>query len=82
VQNLKSGQSYAAIVGVQAIESGLKKVLPYRPDSSYLFHKVQGTHLLPPSNGSGVRMPASGALLTRAQMNLIRNWILQGAHPN
>jgi mono/diheme cytochrome c family protein len=83
VQNLTTAaHSYTALVGVAAIESGLRKVLAFVPDSSYLVHKIQGTHLLPPANGSGVRMPASGALLTRVQINLIRNWILQGAKNN
>jgi uncharacterized protein YjdB len=81
VQDLRSGHAFAAIVGVQAIESGLKKVLPLVPDSSYLVHKIQGTNLLPPANGSGVRMPAGAPALSRGQINLIRNWILQGAAP-
>ena len=69
-------------VNVQAVESGLRRVLPSRPDSSYFVHKVQGTHLGPPANGSGVRMPAGGTPLTRGQINIIRNWILQGALNN
>lgn len=82
VQDLRSGHAFAAIVGVQAIESaGLKKVLPFVPDSSYLVHKIQGTQLLPPANGSGVRMPAGSPPLSKGQINLIRNWILQGAAP-
>ncbi len=81
VQDLRSGHTLAAIVGVQAIESTLKKVLPFVPDSSYLVHKIQGTQLSPPANGSGARMPAGAPALSRGQINLIRNWILQGARP-
>jgi len=69
-------------VNIASIESSLRRVLPSRPDSSYVVHKVQGTQLGPPANGSGVRMPAGGAALTRAQINIIRNWILQGALNN
>jgi len=82
VQNLTAGNARANIVNVTAIESALRRVKPLRPDSSYLVHKVQGTHLGPPANGSGVRMPAVGGFLTRADINRIRNWVLQGALNN
>lgn len=85
VQNLTTGNTFAAIVNKAAIESLLKKVLPFVPDSSYLVHKIQGTHLLPPASGSGVRMPfgcSGGSCLSKGMINLIRNWILQGARNN
>jgi len=85
-QNLSAGLTYTNVVGVAANEllggSGLKRVLPSRPDSSYLVHKIQGTHLLPPSLGSGVQMPEGHPPLSRVTINLIRNWILQGAKNN
>jgi hypothetical protein len=83
--SLVQGQARANIVGVAAHQSGLLRVLALVPDSSYLVHKVQGTHRLPPANGQGERMPlgcAGAGCLTRAQINLIRNWILQGALNN
>ena len=81
VQNLKDGSSFNSIVNKAAIQSALKRVLPSVPDSSYLVHKIEGSQLLPPANGSGVRMPI-GATLSKGQINTIRNWILQGAKNN
>ncbi|PYP19958.1 MAG: hypothetical protein DMD54_01700, partial [Gemmatimonadetes bacterium] len=61
----------------------LERVRSSRPDSSYLVHKIQGTQTT--VGGSGARMPfgCSGAsCLDNATINLIRNWILQGAQNN
>jgi Big-like domain-containing protein len=83
--NLTTGATFSNIVGIPSQESGLRRALQFVPDSSYLVHKIQGTHLGPPANGDGVRMPfgCSGATcLPRAQINIIRNWILQGAQNN
>jgi hypothetical protein len=84
-QNLSAGLTYTNVVNVAANEllggSGLKRVLPFRPDSSYLVHKIQGTHLFAPSLGSGVQMPEGHPPLPKGTINLIRNWILQGAAP-
>lgn len=81
---LSAGQTFSETVNVTARQSALRLVLPSRPDSSYLVHKIQGTHLGPPANGSGSRMPEGCTVncLTRAQINRIRNWILQGAQNN
>ncbi len=85
-QNLSLDSTYKFVVNVAANEllggSGLKRVLPSRPDSSYLVHKIQGTQLLPPSLGSGVQMPEAHPPLSKGTINLIRNWILQGAKNN
>ena len=81
-QNLSAGTTRANTVNIQSIESALKRILPSRPDSSYLVHKVQGTHLTRPASGSGEQMPLGGPFLTKGQINLIRNWILQGALNN
>jgi hypothetical protein len=60
----------------------LKRVRAFRPDSSYLVHKIQGTQTS--VGGSGVRMPfgCTSNCLPEATINLIRNWILQGALNN
>jgi hypothetical protein len=85
-QNLSLDSTYKFVVNVAANEllggSGLKRVLPSRPDSSYLVHKIQGTHLFAPSLGSGVQMPEAHPPLAKGTINLIRNWILQGARNN
>jgi hypothetical protein len=80
---LELGQSYGDIVDVPSGESPLTRARPFRPDSSYLVHKIQGTQTT--VGGSGVRMPfgcSGGGCLPNATINLIRNWILQGALNN
>jgi hypothetical protein len=79
-QNLSAGQAFQDIVAVPAIESSLLRVHPFRPDSSYLVHKVQGTHLA--VGGSGGRMPLIGGPLTQAEIDVIRAWITDGAPDN
>ncbi len=50
-------------------------VSPFDPGASFLFHKVEGT-------GAGERMPYNGSPLPAAQIDAIRNWILEGAANN
>ena len=82
--SLASGVSYGLIVDVAAGEvAALKRVRPFLPDSSYLVHKIQGTQGT--VGGSGARMPrgcSGGTCLPNATINIIRNWILQGALNN
>jgi hypothetical protein len=82
--SLVAAVSYNNIVEHAAGEVGaLKRVRSFRPDSSYLVHKIQGTQGT--VGGGGARMPfgCSGAsCLDNATINLIRNWILQGAQNN
>jgi hypothetical protein len=53
---------------------------PYFFDASYLWHKVDGTHLGGCVNGSGARMPRGAPKLSGDELAAIRRWILQGAH--
>jgi len=82
--NLTAAQAYTNIVGVNATEvMSLKRVRPFRPDSSYLVHKIQGTQST--VGGFGARMPlgcAGASCLSNTVINTIRNWILQGALNN
>ena len=82
--SLVAAVSYSNIVEHAAGEVGaLERVRSFRPDSSYLVHKIQGTQTT--VGGSGARMPfgCSGAsCLDNATINLIRNWVLQGAQNN
>jgi hypothetical protein len=83
--NLVAGSSFASLVGQASGESVLQRVLAFRPDFSYLVHKIQGTHLVPPASGRGARMPfqcEGSGCLSQGQINVIRNWILQGALNN
>ena len=78
--NLSSGQAYANIVSVPSIESSLMRVKPSEPDSSYLVHKIQGTQ--GSVGGSGGRMPLGRTALTQTQIDVIRQWIADGAQNN
>jgi hypothetical protein len=67
-----------------AIDSAAPLLIrPYRPDESYLIHKLLGTQLGPPVLGSGDRMPADGPpYLPEETIRLIRDWTSQGARNN
>lgn len=82
--SLAAGAAYSNIFNQTAGEApSLKRVRAFRPDSSYLVHKVQGTQAT--VGGSGTRMPPNctvSSCLPDATINIIRNWILQGALNN
>ena len=82
--DLTAGSSYASIVDQSASEvPAMKRVRPFMPDSSYLVHKIQGTQ--GSVGGTGARMPlgcSGSGCLSNATINIIRNWILQGALQN
>src|SRR5256884_8305829 len=54
-------------------DPNLIRVIPGDPDASFLIQKLQGTQTL------GDRMPDGGPYLTTAQVNVIRQWIQDGA---
>lgn len=77
-QHLGAGQAYGSIVNVPSVERpGFNRVTPGLPDSSYLVHKIQGTHLV--VGGVGGRMPLNNTPLSQAQIDSIRAWITDGA---
>jgi uncharacterized protein YjdB len=78
--DLRAANAFNSIMLNSAEVPALKRVRPFRPDSSYLVHKVQGTQAA--VGGSGARMPLGGTPLTNTVINTIRNWILQGALNN
>jgi len=51
----------------------LIRVVPGDPDASFIIQKLQGTQTL------GDRMPDGGPYLTTATVNVIRQWIQDGA---
>jgi len=71
--------SYAILVGVQSHQSGLKRVEPGDPEASYLLHKLRGTQ--DKVGGKGLNMPAGGDSLPDATLDLVAQWILEGAKP-
>ncbi len=66
--------SFASLVDVTSIqEPPLLRVDPDDPDNSYLIHKLEGTQAV------GAQMPDGGPFLSQETINVIREWIQQGA---
>lgn len=79
--SLTAGTSYSALVGVASTESpctAYKLVAPGQPDQSYLVFKLQGSGAC----SSGSKMPKAMPALPAAQLQLIRDWIANGAPNN
>lgn len=77
--DLSAGALHANTVRVPSAQvPSLYRVLPSRPDSSYLLLKLEG--LAGAVGGIGTQMPLGGQL-TQAQIDSVRAWILSGA-PN
>jgi hypothetical protein len=71
---LDDANSYALLVGVASSEQlSLERVAPGDPDNSYLIKKLEGTAAV------GGRMPLGGTPLARADIEVIRQWITEGA---
>jgi hypothetical protein len=72
-----AANSFAALVNVPSLQVGsLDRVTPGDPDNSYLIQKLDGTA------GVGSRMPQGGPFLDQATMDMIRQWITDGAQNN
>jgi hypothetical protein len=74
--------AYANLVDVLAENpaaraAGKRRVVPGKPEESFLYQKVTGQ--LGPEEGDP--MPQTGAILPPGQVELIRQWILNGALP-
>jgi len=71
---LDSTNSYDLLVGVRSNEvSSLLRVKPGDPDHSYLIQKIEGHAAV------GARMPFGGPYLDQATIDMIRQWITDGA---
>lgn len=74
--NLEDGAARASTVGVTTVQSGTKPLVnPFDAEGSYLYNKVTG-------QGVPTQMPLNLPPLPQDQMDLIRNWILEGAVDN
>jgi hypothetical protein len=76
--NLSSrASSHAALVNVPSLQVGsIDRVEPGDPDNSYLIHKLEGT------NAVGSRMPQGGPFLDQPTIDMVRQWISDGAANN
>jgi hypothetical protein len=72
--------AYDALVGVASRETALKRVEPGDPEKSYLYLKLTDAHL--PVGGSGEPMPMGNYPLPAEQIELVRQWIVEGAKRN
>lgn len=71
---LDSAASYAMLVNVPSVEApALLRVAPGDPDGSYLVHKLEGRATV------GARMPLDAPPLPDATIQIIRQWITDGA---
>lgn len=69
-----AGASFTALVGVTSEEdANFERVTPGDPDNSYLIQKLEGTA------SQGRQMPAFGTPLDQATIDMIRQWITDGA---
>ncbi len=72
---LDAAHSYALLVGVPSTEiQGLDRVKPGDPDNSYLVQKIEGA-----AGIAGARMPFGGPYLPQSTIDVIRQWITDGA---
>jgi hypothetical protein len=72
---LDADHSYALLVGVPSTEQpSVLRVEAGDPDSSYIVRKLQGS-----SGISGERMPLGGPYLDQSTIDVIRQWITNGA---
>ena len=86
--DLTAGVAYANTVNVPAVRDTVAPILdriePEDPEASFLIHKIQGTHTA--VGGPGVRMPAgcpgNRPCLSAAEIQLIRQWVVEGALNN
>lgn len=71
-------QAIASIVNVKADGApALMRIVPGKPDESYLIMKLEGTHL--EKGGAGATMPFGQPPLTPAEIAKVRTWIAEGA---
>jgi hypothetical protein len=74
---LDEGHSYALLVGVPSAEvPGVLRVKPGDPTDSYLIQKLEGS-----SGIVGMQMPFGGPYLPQSTIDLIAQWITNGAPP-
>lgn len=77
---LAASSAYEDIVGVPSDQSELLLVKASDPQGSYLIHKLEGTQAV--VGGYGAQMPAYEDPLPTEDIDLISQWIAQGAKDN
>lgn len=72
--------AYDSLVGAPSLESPLLRVAPGKPEESYVFRKLEGTHI--EAGGYGDGMPLDGWPLDAPDIDLFKRWIAAGAPDN
>lgn len=73
-----TNESFANLVGVASIQkTNLNRVQPGDPDNSYIVRKLEGGPDI-----TDQRMPLGGSRLTDTEIDLVREWIANGALNN
>jgi hypothetical protein len=73
---LDDANAFALLVGVSSTQNpALLRIDPGNPDDSYLIDKLEGTQT------TGGRMPLGGTAIPQADIDVIRQWISDGALP-
>ncbi len=75
-----AANAYMNLVDVKATQSALMRVAPGDFSASYLFHKVNNTHMTE-GGGMGARMPLGDNALPDTTIDLLADWIDDGANP-
>ena len=75
--DLREGNSHDSIVNVPSEQVALDRVEPGDPDASYLIDKLEGNQAAGTS-----RMPLGGPFLDQDTIDLVRQWIAEGALDN
>jgi hypothetical protein len=71
-------KAIATLVGVKSVEATLLvRVVPGKPDDSYLVMKLEGTHI--ERGGTGAAMPFGTPPLSKEEIAKVRQWISEGA---
>lgn len=75
---LYEGRTFMQIVGVPSVEDpNLLRIEPGNPDDSYLIRKIRGDPSIVEE-----RMPFGGPYLTQEEIDVIVQWVLDGAQDN
>ena len=75
--DLTAGNAFSNLVNVRSVQVALDRVTPGNAENSYLIHKLDGR-----AGIVGDRMPPGGQFLTTAQIDVIKQWINDGARNN
>jgi Carboxypeptidase regulatory-like domain len=78
--DLREGRSYDSLVGIAALEdTSLTRVVAGDPERSFLYLKLGGAAPVADIPAIGTRMPPRSAPIAAEDLELIRDWIEQGA---